>query len=184
MLAKKITYTDLNGVQQTDTYWFHMNKAEVTLVTAKFGGELEDAINAMAAKNDLAEMIQLIQDLILGSVGIKSADGKRFEKSPRIRQEFENSEAFAELFEELLTNPASTKEFGQGIIAKGGQAPAVGSYEQANVTPLPTPKAQPTISNVDLVSRLQALQAAGIDTSSMSQEDLNKLLLGNQNGGN
>ncbi len=60
-------------------------------------------------------MLQLIEDMILTSYGERSSDGSRFNKSEEIRKNFENSIAYAEVFEEILTNENAAAEFASGI---------------------------------------------------------------------
>lgn len=117
MIKKTITYVDLNGVEQKEDYFFNLNKAEATVITAQAGGDISNYAQYLLEAKDLQSMINFIQEMILMSVGFKSEDGRRFIKNPEIRSDFENSVAYAELFEELLTNPESMKEFGAGLVA-------------------------------------------------------------------
>ena len=83
---------------------------------AKLGGRsLETYSKELSANQDMAKMIAFIEDLVLSSFGKKSEDGKNFLKSEEIRKEFEYSQAYAELFEELLTVPESAEKFATGI---------------------------------------------------------------------
>lgn len=119
MIKKTIKFTDLSGKDRSEDFYFHMNKAEVTLLTAQLGGDLNTAIEQLVAAKNLGAMIEFIQEMILKAVGARTADGTSFIKNDEIRHAFEYSEAFAELFEELLMNPNAAQEFGQGIVAKG-----------------------------------------------------------------
>ena len=47
----------------------------------------------------------------------KSEDGKRFTKNAALREDFESSAVYAEMFEQLLLNPEEAKAFGQGLAA-------------------------------------------------------------------
>ena len=66
-------------------------------------------------------MINFIEELVLNAYGKKSPDGKSFIKTPEIRKEFEYSQAYAELFEELLTNQDETERFANGIATQTKQ---------------------------------------------------------------
>ena len=117
MIKKTITYTDLNGGEQKEDFFFNLNKAEAIAITAQAGGDIIAYAQYLMESKDLQSMIGFIQEMILMAVGVKSEDGRRFIKNTDIRADFENSIAYAELFEELLTNQESMKEFGAGLIA-------------------------------------------------------------------
>lgn len=116
MFKKKITYVDFNGTEKTEDFYFHMSVPEATRLEAKLGGvSMEDYIAALASDNKQEDMIKFVEEIILSSYGKKSLDGKQFTKGPSVRQEFEYSQAYAELFEELMTNPESAEKFAQGV---------------------------------------------------------------------
>lgn len=61
-------------------------------------------------------VFEFIKQLILKSYGIKSADGRKMEKSPAIREDFEQSLAFDTLFMELMQNDLAAAEFVNGVL--------------------------------------------------------------------
>ena len=116
MFKKTIKYTDFNGTDREEDFYFHVSSHEVVRMEAKLGGRsLETYSKELSANQDMAKMIAFIEDLVLSSFGKKSEDGKNFLKSEVIRKEFEYSQAYAELFEELLTVPESAEKFATGI---------------------------------------------------------------------
>ena len=60
-------------------------------------------------------LIDLFKDLILRSYGEKSADGRRFIKSKELSTAFSQTEAYSELFMELVTDAEKAAEFVNGI---------------------------------------------------------------------
>ena len=125
MIKKIIKYTDYNGQQRKETAYFNLNKLEILKLTAKLGMNIDDYTKKLAESEDMPKMLQFIEDIILMSYGEKSEDGRTFEKSKEKTAKFENSNAFAELFEQLLTNPQQTEQFASGIVGvkKGTAAP-------------------------------------------------------------
>ena len=121
MLKKTMTYVDFNGETVVEDLYFNLNALEYTRLTARNGGDLDKRIANLVAKDDTEAIIALMEDLLLSSYGVKSEDGRRFVKTKQIREEFEYSQAYADLFVLLLTNPEETKKFGQGI-ASSAQA--------------------------------------------------------------
>ena len=79
-------------------------------------GGLSNMITRITETNDYAELSRILKDLIRRSYGVKSDDGKRFVKSPAMTEEFMQTEAYSEMFTELVTDAGATSEFIQGII--------------------------------------------------------------------
>ena len=122
MIKKTVKYVDFNGTEREDDLYFHLSVPEAVRFTAKFGGRgFESYVKELSANQDEKAMIAFIEDLILSSYGTKTEDGKRFLKSPEIRHDFEYSQAYAELFEELLTNHEETERFAAGIATQTKQ---------------------------------------------------------------
>lgn len=116
MIKKTIAYTDFNGNPQKTVAYFNFNKLEVLKLAAKHGMDIEEYAKKVAETGDIAKMLGFLEEIILGAYGKKSADGKSFVKSAEDRQAFENSNEYAELFDQLLSNPEETKRFAQGIV--------------------------------------------------------------------
>lgn len=141
MLEKKISYIDLNGNEQTDTYLFNYTKREATKLFAKYDGDIMGYITKLidAGQNGYSLIIDMIEDIILGAVGHKSPDGKAFVKSPEFRAQFEQTVAYAELFDELLTDENAMKEFASKVVpqnvAKPVEQPATPQLEVVQKAP-------------------------------------------------
>lgn len=116
MLTKTITYTDYNGTERTEKFYFNLSKAELMemeLTTAGGYGEmLQNIVNAQ----DGPTLVKIFKELVLKAYGQKSPDGKRFIKSEELSTEFAQTEAYSILFMELATNAKAASEFVNGII--------------------------------------------------------------------
>ena len=116
MFKKAITYVDFNGSERTEDFYFHLSLPEVTRLEASFGGKsLDTYAHQLSADQDMEQMVKFLENIVLMSYGRKTDDGKSFLKTPKIREEFEYSQAYAELFEELLTDPKAAERFAEGI---------------------------------------------------------------------
>ena len=116
MFKKRIKYVDFNGTEREEDFYFHMSSVEMTRFEASLRGmTVEDYAKGIDADKNAPEAVRFIEDIILNSYGRKSPDGRTFLKSPEIRQEFEYSQAYAELFEEMILNPESAKKFAMGV---------------------------------------------------------------------
>lgn len=119
MFKHNIMYTDFNGVERKEDFYFHLSLPEVTRIEAEFGKSLEEHTNELVARQNPKELIEFLERVILTSYGRKSADGRSFQKSKELREEFEYSQAYAELFEQLLTDNVLASKFGQGVADNG-----------------------------------------------------------------
>lgn len=116
MLKKKITYTDYNGEERTEEFYFNLSKAELTEMELSADGGLETKINRIINSRDTKELISIFKDIILSSYGEKSDDGRRFIKSEEKKKAFAETEAYSNLFMELAFDADKASEFINGII--------------------------------------------------------------------
>ena len=110
MLKKTIKHVDYNGNEQADDCYFNLSKAELTEMEFSKTGGFENYIVKIAEEKDNKEIFKTFKEIILTSYGRKSADGKQFIKkivrdgeTIRLRDEFEQTEAFSELMMELMS---------------------------------------------------------------------------------
>ncbi len=118
MLKKTITYTDYNGVERTEDYYFNLTEAEVIEMQMGVNGGYAEMINRVVSAKDGATIMSVFKDFISRSYGIKSPDGKRFEKSEEISRAFMQTEAYSQLFMELCTNSDAAAAFVNAIMPK------------------------------------------------------------------
>lgn len=116
MIKKTIKYVDYNGNEREEDFYFNINKAEAVEMQARVGGELDGFIKRIIAEKDMERLVGFFKDLILMSYGRKSLDGRRFEKSKELSDEFSQTEAFPVLFMELANDADKAAEFVNGIV--------------------------------------------------------------------
>lgn len=151
MLCKKIKYTDYNGTEREEEFYFNLNKAEVMKWLTTNGAYTIDAVlKKLVETENVKDMVGEFEFLIQTAYGERSLDGKTFDKSPEILRKFVNSEAYSELFMELVGDANKAAEFFNGVLpadlanevdkvikenpeALQGKLPAA-----ANVTQMPT----------------------------------------------
>jgi hypothetical protein len=115
MLKKSITYTDYDGNERTEDFYFNLTKAEcVELKYSEIGG-LENYIEALIRESDNKRIIALFKDLIFRAYGEKSPDGRRFIKSSELSEAFAQTEAYSNLFMELASDAEAAAQFVNGI---------------------------------------------------------------------
>lgn len=118
MIKETIKYTDYNGNELEEDFYFNLSKSEITEMELSYPNGLSDHITKITQSNNGAEIIKLFKELILSSYGRKSDDGKRFIKSDEEAKAFSQTEAYSELFMKLATNAEAAAEFVNGIVPK------------------------------------------------------------------
>ena len=136
MLAKPITYTDYNGVERTETFYFNLSQAE--LIDMQLGGKdglYSNKLQKMIDNHDAAAIVGAIKEFVLKSDGEKTDDGKRFIKSPEISEAFMQTEAYSQLITELLSDDAKSSEFILGIMPQALREAAVAEMNKNKQLP-------------------------------------------------
>lgn len=118
MYKETIKYTDYDDNEREEDFYFNLNKAELTEMQMSTEGGLEKRIQKIVSSQNGKEIMALFKEIILKAYGVKSDDGKRFIKNQEIRDEFEQSEAYSELFMKLVTDADAAQKFINGIIPK------------------------------------------------------------------
>lgn len=118
MLKKTITYTDYNGVERKEDFYFNLTKTEITEMELSTTGGLSTVLQRIVSEQDQPQLIRMFKDLIIRSYGKKSDDGKRFIKNEQLSEEFTQTEAYNILFMELATDAEKAANFVNGIIPK------------------------------------------------------------------
>lgn len=111
MFKKTIKYTDFDGNERKEDFYFNLTKAELLEMQLSIDGGLQGHLERIIKTQSQPELIKMFKDIIMRAYGEKSPDGKRFMKSDEIRQNFECTEAYSELFMELATDSDAAAEF-------------------------------------------------------------------------
>ena len=118
MLKKTITYTDYNGIERTEDFYFNLSQAEIMDMEMSIEGGLSQKINKIVDAKDNVTLYKLFTDIITKAYGEKSSDGRRFVKSKEISESFTQTEAYSVLLNEFVTNSDSAVKFVNAIIPK------------------------------------------------------------------
>ena len=114
MIKKTITYTDYNGNQRTESFWFNLTKAEVTRMEMSVQGGMAEMIDRIIDAQDAPSLISTFETMIQKSYGVKTPDGRGFVKRPEDLEAFMATEAYSELYMELVPNATAAAEFVNG----------------------------------------------------------------------
>lgn len=116
MLKKTIVYEDFNGDEVSEVFHFHLSKAELVELEMSKKGGLSAWIQNIIDSDDGNMIMAEFKKLLLLSYGVKTADGKRFVKNEKLREEFLSSEAYSTLFMQLVQDAEAAAEFVSGIV--------------------------------------------------------------------
>ena len=70
MIKKTMTYTDFNGTERTEDFYFNLTKAEVMEMEMSTKGGLAEMIQRIIAAQDQPAIIKIFKDLIIRSYGV------------------------------------------------------------------------------------------------------------------
>lgn len=116
MIKKTITYSDFNGNERTEDFYFNLTKAEITKMELSIKGGLAEMIQRIVAAQDTPAIIEVFEDLIKRSYGVKTPDGRGFVKKAEDLEAFISTEAYSQLFMELATNADAASQFVNGVV--------------------------------------------------------------------
>ncbi len=118
MLKKPITYTDWNGVQRTEDFYFHLSKLDLAKLQSSVKGGYDVNVRSIAAGGDGKSIMEFFENFIKLSYGEKSEDGRRHMKSEEITRAFMETPAYEALFEELVTDAKAAAAFYNAVMPK------------------------------------------------------------------
>ena len=122
MLKRTITYNDFNDVERTEDFYFNLSKSEITELNLRIPGGLVSWVQTISQALDGNAIMDIFKDLLLKSYGEKSPDGKRFRKvddnDVPLSIAFSETNAYDQIFMELVTNPKKAEEFFNAVVPK------------------------------------------------------------------
>lgn len=116
MFKKTVKYTDYNGVEREEDFYFDLNSAEITEMELSQEGGMSNLIKKITDAKDMPSLIKLFKELILKSYGEKTPDGRFFVKDEETSKRFQFSPAYSIIFMELATDENKATEFINSII--------------------------------------------------------------------
>ena len=153
MLKKLIEYTDYNGTLRRENFYFYMSKAELMEMELGSVGGMRNLIQLIIEKQDIPKIMDAFKTIILKAYGEKSADGRRFIKSPELSEAFSQTEAYSNLYMELVTDAQKAAAFINSIVpdevAKAAALARQEENEEKTEAPAEasTPKQEETVSD-------------------------------------
>ena len=116
MIKKTMTYTDFNGVERKEDFYFNLTKAEVLKMEMGVKGGLAEQIKRIVDTQDQPAIIQIFEDLIQKAYGVKTPDGRGFVKRKEDLEAFVSTQAYSDLYMLLATDDEEAAKFINGIV--------------------------------------------------------------------
>lgn len=117
MFKKTIEYTDYNGVDRTESFYFNLSPADLIDMEVESGG-YKQMIQNIIDSQDIQSLMKAFKELIRRSYGVKSQDGKHFVKNDEVFEAFVSTPAYSNLIMEFLEDTDKAVEFVNGIMPK------------------------------------------------------------------
>lgn len=157
MLKKDITFENFEGVQVTETHYFHIYEVELVefLVLHNIDGDvkngLKNLLDDLVKKNDRASILALFRELVVMGYGQRNPERpEKFLKTPEISEEFKSSPAYKALYLELMTSDKAAAEFLMGAIPRSMSSnPKVASAVAASYSGTPETLKVPDPNKLD-----------------------------------
>lgn len=128
-----MTYTDFNGIQRTETFYFNLTKAElIDMQLTTYGGYAE-TVKAIIDAKDQPALISIFKELLMKAYGKKSPDGRRFDKNPEITADFVNCQAYSDLYMKLVMDDEYAADFISRLIPADLAAEAAKAAQEGNL---------------------------------------------------
>jgi hypothetical protein len=118
LIGKTVTYKNFNDEEVTETFYFHLTKADLTELELSMNGGLTEAVKIMMTKQDAPSLIKAFKLVLKQAYGRRSEDGARFVKKDEWWDEFVSTNAYSDIFMTLVNDAAAAAEFIKGCLPK------------------------------------------------------------------
>lgn len=119
MFSREFTFKGYDGQIHKETWWFNLSEDELYKLELTNLGGMTGMMNRLMRQEKPAELVDMFESIILGAVGERSMDGRRFMKKKRnpsdkwgeVAEDFKETPAYAQLFTELVSDGEKLAEF-------------------------------------------------------------------------
>jgi hypothetical protein len=111
MLERTFVCKGFDGKQYEETYGFYLSRADLLKINLGSFVGLDVLMQRLIDAQNGVEIMNIIDKIIMTAVGRESADHRKFLRNDEIRDEFRQSDAYSQLFEELVTDAEKASQF-------------------------------------------------------------------------
>lgn len=118
MRKETIKYTDFDGTEREETFYFNLTRTECIRLHSDTPGGLGKILEKIVKANDAGVIRATFEDLLGRSYGVKSDDGRRLMKGKNgeLFQAFTETLAYDELIVKLISVPGYSADFFNEVI--------------------------------------------------------------------
>lgn len=117
MYKFKVKYTDLDDNEREEELLFNYTDDELLAWQADHGN-LVNYLNRMVNQFNAQELMDWLSAFIIGAYGIKSDDGRIFDKSSEYVKTFKDSVPFHTYYQLILRNKSEAEKFIMNVVPK------------------------------------------------------------------
>lgn len=122
MYKKTIKYTDYNGVDREEDFYFNLTMAEMAELELGTTGTFTAFVDKIIQAQDTPALIKMFKQIIALTYGEKDLDGRHFIKEDddghKLFNKFKQTEAYSVLYMELATDDKAASEFINGVMPR------------------------------------------------------------------
>lgn len=116
MYTETIKYKDFFGTEVEEELNFHLSAAELTEMELSHNGGYGSYLRKIVAANNATEITKTFKELVMKAYGVVSEDGRRFVKNEKVREEFEQTEAYSKFYMSLVLDVDKASKFINAVI--------------------------------------------------------------------
>lgn len=118
MFEREFTFEGFDGKTYKDTWGFYLSKADLLEIQLGTFVGLDQLMKRLIETKNGKEIMEIVKEIIMKSVGHTSPDGRKFLRNEELREEFRQTDAYSQLFTELVTDPEKVLDFIFGAVPK------------------------------------------------------------------
>ena len=123
MFSRTFKFKGYDGKDHEETWWFNLSEDELFKLELGNLGGMNGMMNKLLREEKPGELVDVFERLILGAVGERSVDGRKFVKRCKpgmpwgeVAEDFRETRAYEQLFIELVSSGEKLAEFLRGAI--------------------------------------------------------------------
>lgn len=116
MYKETITYVDYNGEKRSEDHYFNLNETELAKMELSVDGGLKERLERLIQERNIPEILKEIEAIIELAYGVKSADGRTFDKDPKHFLAFKQSEAYNKFFQKYAFDAKNAAKLINAIV--------------------------------------------------------------------
>ena len=117
MFSKTFEYKGYDGQMRRETWWFNLSESELLKMQLSSVGGIDGMMSRLLREDRPDKVVDVFEKIILGAVGERSADGRRFlKRNGAVAEDFRETPAYDKLFLELVSSGEALAAFLKGAI--------------------------------------------------------------------